>query len=89
MKIKTMDGVEIALGASEMRELLRFLLTHSSDFENTCCWNGCLQSGKPYKVKRTHLNTTRLYCDHHAFTAELAGFIVSPMFAPQADLESD
>jgi hypothetical protein len=84
MTIESFDGTEIALGASEMRELFQFLLHHAQDIENTCCWNGCTEHGKAYKVKRVHVNTTRFYCDRHAFAAELAGFIVAPRFARQS-----
>lgn len=76
MTIESFDGIEIALGESEMRELFQFLLQHANDLENTCCWNGCVEHGKAYKVKRVHVNTTRFYCHRHAFAAELAGFIV-------------
>jgi hypothetical protein len=61
----------------------RFLLHHSSDFEQVCCWNGCHGQGKPYQVKRIHLNTSRFYCDRHAFSAELAGFAVVPLFSSE------
>ncbi len=83
MTIESFDGVEIALGESDMRELFRFLLQHAPDIENTCCWNGCTDHGKAYKVKRVHVNANRFYCERHAFAAELAGFIVVPMSAQQ------
>ncbi len=79
MTIESFDGIEIELGAMEMRELFHFLLHHAPTIENTCCWNGCTDHGKPYKVKRVHVNSTRFYCDRHAFAAELAGFMVAPM----------
>ncbi len=83
MTIESFDGTEIELGEPEMRELFQFLLQHANDLENTCCWNGCVQHGTAYKVKRVHVNTTRFYCDRHAFAAELAGFIVMPVAGQQ------
>lgn len=79
MTITTKAG-EISLGTSEVRDLFRFLVEHSRHFDQVCCWNGCRQHGKPYRVKRTHLNANRFYCDRHAFSAELAGFVVVPLF---------
>jgi hypothetical protein len=72
---------ELSLGTSEVRDVFRFLLDHSKDFAEGCCWNGCREHGKPYRVKRTHLNASRFYCDRHAFSAELAGFVVVPLFS--------
>jgi hypothetical protein len=80
MTIATESG-EISLGTSQVRDLFRFLLDHSREFEQVCCWNGCRAQGKPYQVKRTHLNANRFYCDRHAFSAELAGFVVVPLFS--------
>ncbi len=85
MTIESFDGTEIELGATEMRELFQFLLHHAPDIENACCWNGCAEHGKPYKVKRVHVNSTRFYCDRHAFAAELAGFLVAPMAARRVE----
>ncbi len=89
MTIESFDGVEIELGKSEMRELFRFLLHHARDIEDTCCWNGCVEHGKAYKVKRVHVNSTRFYCDRHAFAAELAGFIVAPVSHPKHGCAGD
>ena len=41
--------------------------------EGGCCWYGCIQLGKRYRVSGLFLQAVRHYCEHHVFSARRAG----------------
>ena len=45
--------------------------------EGGCCWYGCVDTGKRYRVSGLFLQAVRHYCEHHVFSARRAGLRLS------------
>jgi hypothetical protein len=74
------DGVpRLVLTKPDMRQLFQFLIREARNFEDTCCWHRCRNTGMLYRIRGISTRAVRFYCDRHATAVELAGFRVFPV----------
>jgi len=79
MRIGVDGGPQVVLSKPEMRELFQFLMREARNLEDVCCWHGCRDEGKLYRIRGTSVRAVRFYCDRHAMAVELARFRVFPV----------